>query len=75
MVDPVSSEERSRFARRLKIGFVLLVGLSAGLITLQGDVGLVGFAVATVGGSVVGALLVWLAFPNREEFERGGRSR
>jgi hypothetical protein len=73
MVDPVSDEERERFALKLKAGFVLLVGLSAGLITLQGEVGPLGFLGATVGGVLAGAVLVRVVFPAREELERGSR--
>lgn len=76
MVDGVSEEERSSFARKLKAGFVLLVGLSAGLITLQADVGLPIFLGAVGAGIVLGVLLVVIAFPERADFERGdGRRR
>lgn len=73
MVDPISDDERNSFARKFKIGFVILVGLSGGLITLQADVGPVGFAVATGAGLVVGLVLVWIAFPERQDLRRGGR--
>ena len=66
MVGPISDEERSAFAWKLKLGFVLLVALSAGLITLQADVGLAGFLAASGAGAVMGVLLVWIAFPDRE---------
>ncbi len=75
MVEGISDEERSRFAMKLKIGFVLLVGLSGGLITLYADVGWQGFLVATVAGLVVGGLLVWLVFPERTDLRRGDSSR
>ncbi|EMA45763.1 hypothetical protein [Halococcus saccharolyticus] len=63
MVGPVSREERLTASRRIKIGFIVLVGLSAGLITLQGDSSLLTFALAVCVGLVVGAVVVWLAFP------------
>ncbi|WP_160134606.1 hypothetical protein [Halococcus salsus] len=63
MVGPVSREERLSVSRRLKIGFVLLVGASAGLITFQGEPTLPVVAVAVLFGLVVGALLVVFAFP------------
>jgi hypothetical protein len=75
MVSGVTDEERGRFARRLKVGFVLLVGLSAGLITLQTDASLQIFLLATGIGLTVGTLLVWIAFPDRDDFRRGNRSR
>ncbi|WP_340099173.1 hypothetical protein [Salinibaculum salinum] len=67
MVGPISDEERDAFAWKLKAGFILLVGLSAGLITLQADAGLVWFLVATVAGGIVGVILVWIAFPERQQ--------
>jgi membrane associated rhomboid family serine protease len=75
MVDGISSEERERFAVKLKAGFVLLVGLSAGLITLQAEVGIGGFLAASAAGVVAGLVLVWWVFPDREDLSRGDRSR
>lgn len=66
MVGPVSDDERSAFAWKLKLGFVLLVALSSGLITLQADAGLVGFLAASGAGTVVGLVLVRIAFPSWE---------
>lgn len=63
MVDPVSSEERSEAAFRIKVAIVLFVGLSAGLITLQGDVPLWQSGVAVLVGLLTGALLVYIVFP------------
>ncbi|ELZ24934.1 hypothetical protein C475_11875 [Halosimplex carlsbadense 2-9-1] len=53
MVDPISAEERSAFNRRVVYGSTLLVGLSAGLITLQIEA-----TAAQTAGSVVLGLLV-----------------
>lgn len=72
MVEPVSDEERSDFAKKLKIGFVLLVGLSGGLITLQADAGVTGFLVATCLGVAAGVILVRIAFPEQRDLQRGG---
>ncbi|SDF65427.1 hypothetical protein [Halorientalis regularis] len=80
MVGPVSNDERQSFTRRLKIGFVVLVGVSAGLITLQGDPTPVVLAGAVVGGLFAGTLLVQFAIPSADSFrdqnapERGSES-
>lgn len=66
MVGPISDDERNSFAWKLKLGFVVLVAASAGLITLQAKAGIVAFLAASVAGAVVGVLLVWIAFPTRE---------
>ncbi|MFB6164428.1 MAG: hypothetical protein ABEJ31_04660 [Haloarculaceae archaeon] len=63
MVGPISGDERRRATTQIKLGFVVLVGLSAGLITLQGDPSPLVMAGAVVAGLVVGAVLVWLVFP------------
>jgi len=63
MVEPISDEERSAFTRRVKVAFVALVGLSAGLTTLLGDPSLPVVAGAVLGGLAVGGVLVWLVFP------------
>lgn len=59
MVGPVSREERSAAMTRLKIGIVLLVGASGGLIALHGGASPPVLVAAIVGGLVVGALLTW----------------
>ena len=70
MVGPMSSEERSRLALRLKVGFVLLIGLSAGLITLLGDPTPLEIALVTGAGLAFGALVVRVVFPGTGEVER-----
>jgi len=75
MVGPIDSERRSSFALKMKVAFALLVGLSAGAITLQGDVSPAVTAAAVVGGIAVGALLVWYVFPDTGEVARNDRSR
>lgn len=63
MVGPISAEERLAASRRIKLAFVLLVGFSSGLITLQGDTSLSVFVLAVLAGLVVGIVLVVFAFP------------
>jgi hypothetical protein len=63
MVGPTTPEERRDASRRLKFGFVVLVGLSGGLITLQGDVPLLVSVLAVVAGLLVGVVMVAFAFP------------
>jgi hypothetical protein len=75
MVGGITDEERERFAVKLKAGFVLLIGLSAGVITLQADAGVEAFLAATAAGLVVGGILVWFVFPDRADLERGDRSQ
>jgi 4-amino-4-deoxy-L-arabinose transferase-like glycosyltransferase len=66
MVGPISDEERERTMFKMKVGSVLLVGVSAGLITLQGDAPLE-IVVGAVGiGLLVGLALVWYLFPDTE---------
>ena len=63
MVGPVNTDERTSFRRKLRVGFVLLVGVSAGLITLQAGPDPLLLAATTVAGCLVGTVLMWLAFP------------
>lgn len=67
MVGPISSEERASTVRRVKAAFVLLVGLSGGLISLQSDGSLFVTAAAILAGVVTGLVLVWLVFPGTGE--------
>lgn len=53
MVGPIRQRDRDTANRRLKIGFVVLVTASAGLITLSADPTLLQFA----GGLGVGGVL------------------
>ena len=64
MAGPISQEDRERTMTRLKVGVVLLVGLSGGLITSQGETDWPVVAAAVLGGLVVGAALVWFLFPD-----------
>jgi hypothetical protein len=63
MVGPTTREERRTASRRLRLGFVALVGLSGGLITLQGDVSILLTLFAVLAGLLVGVVMVAFAFP------------
>jgi hypothetical protein len=59
MVGPSLSDEEQRIAsQRFKIGFVLVVGISAAIIALQVEGSLVQVAVAAVAGTVLGWVLI-----------------
>ena len=64
MVGPTTREERRSASRRFKLGFVVLVGLSAGLITLQGDVSILLTLLSVLAGLLVGVVVVAFAFPS-----------
>lgn len=60
MVGPsATEEERDESRRRLKAGFVLLVGVSGTLIAIQGGASLPVLAAATLIGLVAGGVLLW----------------
>jgi len=71
MVGPVSDEKRSTTNRRLKAGFVLLVGLSAGMIALLTEPTAAQFAGAVAGGLVVGLALAGYLVRTLREFAPG----
>lgn len=59
MVGPSLTDEEHRAASlRLKLGFVLVVGFSAGVIALQAQGSLIQTAAATAGGLLLGWILV-----------------
>jgi pimeloyl-ACP methyl ester carboxylesterase len=62
MVGPSITDDERRLAnRRLQLGFVLLVGVSGGLVALQAGASTPQIGVAVVGGLVLGGvLLLWL---------------
>mgnify|MGYP000473994696 CR=1 FL=1 len=64
MVDPIPNDDRARTLRWVKLGVVLLVGLSAGLIAVQGGASLRAVLAAAAGGLLVGSVLVWYLFPD-----------
>lgn len=63
MVDPIPEEELATGARRLKLAFVALVGLSAGLIAVQGGAGPLGIGLVVLAGAAVGLVLAVLVLP------------
>lgn len=61
MVGPsLSDDERKRANTRLRLGFVLLVGASGGLIAFQSGASLPQIAVGVGGGLAVGLALLYL---------------
>ncbi|KYH26657.1 hypothetical protein HAPAU_17570 [Halalkalicoccus paucihalophilus] len=59
MVGPMSDEERRAGYQRLYTGFVVLVGLSAGLMALSGGATLAQAALVTGVGLALGGALIW----------------
>lgn len=70
MVGPISTEQRTSAAFKLKLVLTAVVAASGGLIAIQGDASLPFVAVAVVVGAVVGAALVWFVFPGTGETRR-----
>lgn len=69
MVGPsITKEERDATNRRLKIGLVLLVGVSGGLVSLQADPTPVQIAAAVGASLVIGAALTWFVVRTLKEF-------
>ena len=68
MVGPSLSDDETRIANnRLKIGFVLLVGGSGGLVAVTAGATLPQIVVAFAGGTILGiALVVFLSYWGRE---------
>mgnify|MGYP006294551039 CR=1 FL=1 len=70
MVGPIPSSDRESLAFRVKVAFSLVIGASAGLITLQGDVPLVVTGLVALLGVAFGALVTWFVFPGSGESVR-----
>ncbi|WP_435063828.1 hypothetical protein [Halobaculum sp. EA56] len=69
MVGPsISDEERVATNNRLKIGMVLLVGVSGGLVALQLDPTPAQVAAAVGVSLLVGAVLTWFVVRTLREF-------
>jgi lysozyme family protein len=68
----ITPEERSVASLRLKLGFVLLVSLSAGLVALQARGSAVQIAVALAAGLAIGGALLWFLQRWGREFMRSG---
>ncbi len=75
MVGPIPSAERDSLAFRVKVAFSLIIGASAGLITLQGDVSLAATALVTLLGVVFGVLVTWFVIPGSGETTRDDSRR
>ena len=75
MVGPISSADRESLAFRVKVAFSLVIGASAGLITLQGDVSLAVTGLVTLLGVVFGVLVTWFVIPGSGETARDGSRR
>ena len=60
MVGPSTTDDQRRTAAlRFKVGFVLLVGLSGGLVAASVGATVTQIALVVAGGLVVGAALTW----------------
>jgi hypothetical protein len=55
----ITPEDRSRAAVLFKVGFTLLVGLSAGLVSVQADASTAFTVAAVTVGTAIGAVLTW----------------
>lgn len=64
MVGPTDDDNNRSLVRQLKVFFVILVGASAGLITVVEDTTLLESGIAIITGLVVGVILVWIVFPD-----------
>jgi lysozyme family protein len=69
MVGPsITKAERDETNRRLKIGMVLLIGASGGLVSLQADPTPAQVAAAIGVSLVIGAALTWFVVRTLREF-------
>lgn len=75
MAGPVSGDDRARTLRWLKLGTVVLVGLSAGSIAAQGGASVELIAGAALAGLLVGVALVWYLFPDAEALAPASKRR
>jgi len=57
--DPSRSSQLTNPSARAKAGFVLLVGLSGGMMALQGGASPTLVGLMTLGGTVAGGALLW----------------
>ncbi|MFC4543377.1 hypothetical protein ACFO5R_15715 [Halosolutus amylolyticus] len=60
--DPSKPTGLTSSSTRLAIGFVLLIGLSGGMIAIQGGGSLAVVAAAVLGSLVVGSALTWYLY-------------
>jgi len=75
MVGPsLSEEDRAAASRRLKVGFVALVGCSGGLVALTAGATAPQALAAVLGGLLVGgALMAYLGYVGRQWREKRRR--
>ncbi|ERH13295.1 MAG: hypothetical protein J07HB67_02333 [halophilic archaeon J07HB67] len=74
MVGPsISETERDTARRRMKIGFVVVVAVSGGLVAFQSGATPTQALGATVGGAVVGGGLLWFVLGILEDIQPGVR--
>jgi hypothetical protein len=66
-----AATQQKRLLPRLKTGFVVLVAVSAALIASYAGGSLQTILAALGGGTLMGLGLVWLAFPDSSENNRG----
>ncbi|MCH7659764.1 MAG: hypothetical protein IH933_04010 [Euryarchaeota archaeon] len=59
MVGPMSDAERRAGSQRLAVGFITLVGASAGIMALSGGATFVQAAAVTGAGLALGGALIW----------------
>jgi hypothetical protein len=72
MVGPSFTDDERRLANtRLKVGFVLLVGFSSGLVALQAGGTTTQLAGAVVGGILLGVVLLYFVLKTAREFNPG----
>lgn len=65
-----AATQQKQLLPRLKVGFVALVAVSAGLIASYAGGSLQTILAALGGGALTGLGLVWLAFPDSSEDDR-----
>jgi ammonia channel protein AmtB len=74
MVGPsMTDEERQSANRRLQAGFVLVVGVSGGLVALRAGGTTVQLLAGLAGGLVVGLVMLWFLRRWTREFQPGRR--
>lgn len=76
MVGPsLSDQERDAANTRLKVGFVILVTASGGLVALQAGGSFAQLLGGIAGGLAVGLVLLWFLVRWGQEFRASGRGR
>lgn len=64
----LTDDEKETANTRLKIGFVLLVAASMGLMALQVDPTPLQLVVAVTAGTVIGVVLLWFVLRNLADY-------